>query len=89
MAKTFTCESLEMGILLLEKDVLDDTPILHVNQGYKYLDADGEAITQLDKSMVSFSIAIVDIPVSIKSALQTIIGFMETKAYEKEGMVQT
>ena len=88
MAKIFTCESLEMGILLLEKDILDDVPIIHINQGYKYLDINGEEINQLDKSLVSFDIAIAGIPTSIKSALQTITNFMKTKAYEKEGMTQ-
>lgn len=80
--KIWTAVGLELGKLT----ILPAGDALSVERRYKFLNSEGEVLTQITGGRVSETIPIAEIPANILNALQAIDNWTKQKALEQEEM---
>lgn len=81
--KTWTAEDIKMNKLRLH---LDSSNVLHVIQGYAFVDGDGRALDVFPDRSVEISVDWADVPQEVKDGLVAINDYMHNRALQKEGM---
>ena len=85
MATQKTWTAYDVGMRGLRAS-LDDSNVLTVVQGYKFLDGNGNEIDILPDRTVSESVAWSDPPQDVQDGLTAVNNYMKDKALSKEGM---
>lgn len=82
MDKTWTAADVVLGKLT----IIPADDALSVERRYKFVDGQGEVLTQIEGGRVRETIPIVEIPQNILAALQEIDQWTKAKALQQEGM---
>lgn len=93
ITKTWTATDLTLGKLTINRgmsrEILEEpsVPVLRVERRYKFLDTNGDVLTQIAGRSVLLEINIDDISADILTALQTIDAWTKAQALEQEEMI--
>jgi len=82
MDKTWVATDLELGKLTITR--MGST--IQIGRRYRFLDENGEVLTQTTTGRLVAEMEIADIPPAILSSLQTIDSWTKQRALEQEGM---